>query len=133
MKIKLQHVHYMPKTLEFGVLYVSKEFKTASHLCACGCGLRVNTPLKPTEWTLQEASDGVSLYPSIGNWQQPCKSHYWINKGEVKWSNQWTAEQISMGRMYEEKRRVDYFERQEASKENIFKSFMCWIKKLFRP
>jgi len=33
MKIELQHVHYMPKDLKPGVLYVSEEFGIAAHLC----------------------------------------------------------------------------------------------------
>ena len=52
MKIELQRVHYMPKELKPGVLYVSEEFGAAAHLCACGCGAKIRTPLGPTEWTL---------------------------------------------------------------------------------
>ena len=48
--IKLACVEFIPKTLEPGVLYVSEEFEAAVHLCACGCGLKVSTPLSPTEW-----------------------------------------------------------------------------------
>ncbi|MCE5190332.1 MAG: hypothetical protein LLG08_00895 [Actinomycetia bacterium] len=44
----------MPQTLEPGRLYISKRFRTAAHLCACGCGGRVVTPLKPAKWQLTE-------------------------------------------------------------------------------
>ena len=37
-RLRLERVHYMPKVLEPGVLYVSISYRTASHLCFCGCG-----------------------------------------------------------------------------------------------
>lgn len=36
----------MPPVLEHGKLYISKEYKVAIHLCACGCGIKTVTPLK---------------------------------------------------------------------------------------
>ena len=75
MKIRLQRVDYMPKELEPGVLYVSEEFDAAAHLCPCGCGSKIRTPLGPTDWALEENDNGPTLHPSIGNWQLPCQSH----------------------------------------------------------
>jgi len=99
----------MPAQLEPGVLYVSEEFETAAHLCACGCGSKVRTPLAETEWQFTDHLQGPSLHPSIGNWQRPCKAHYWIDRGEIEWSTQWTAEQIAIGRAAEERRRESYY------------------------
>jgi len=84
--LRLQRVHYMPKELEPGILHVSEEFDVAGHLCACGCGNKVMTPLSPTEWSFHESEKGPSLRPSIGNWQLPCTSHYWVDGGKVEWS-----------------------------------------------
>lgn len=130
MKITVQHVHYMPKHLEPGVLYVSEEFGTAAHLCACGCGTKVNTPIKPTEWFLEETPRGPTLYPSIGNWQQPCQSHYWIYQGEIRWSNKWTPEQILAGRQGEERRRNAYYESLDHQHRGIFIRLWDWLKSL---
>ena len=69
MKIELQRVQYMPKELKQGVLYVSEEFGAAAHLCACGCGSKIRTPLGPTEWAFEETDNGPTLCPSVGNWQ----------------------------------------------------------------
>jgi hypothetical protein len=69
MKIKLQQVRHMPQILEAGILYVSEEFEIAMHLCPCGCGAKISTPLGPTDWKITYTSAGPSLYPSIGNWQ----------------------------------------------------------------
>lgn len=109
MKFRLERVRTMPAKLEPGVLYVSEEFETAAHLCACGCGLKVRTPLGPTEWKFTDHPGGPSLKPSIGNWQLPCKSHYWIDRGEVEWSTQWTLKQIAVGRAAELQRRDAYY------------------------
>lgn len=81
--IQLVRVHYVPQVLEPGRLYVSEEFGAVVHLCACGCGAKVSTPLGPAEWSLHETDQGPSLRPSVGNWQHPCQSHYWIDAGRI--------------------------------------------------
>lgn len=93
--IKPQFVEFVPKLLEPGVLYVSEKYKTASHLCACGCGEKVVTPLSPADWQLRNDGGLVSLYPSIGNWNYACRSHYWIRRNRVAWSGGMTQQQIA--------------------------------------
>lgn len=88
-------VEFIPRELEAGVLYISERFKTASHLCACGCGERVVTPLTPVDWRLLVADGKVSLHPSIGNWNYACKSHYWIKNSEVIWGGPLSDRQIA--------------------------------------
>ena len=111
MRYRLERVDYMPAELEPGLLYVSEEFETAAHLCACGCGSKVRTPLGPTEWTFTDTPSGPSLRPSIGNWQRPCRSHYWILDGQMEWSGAWSEGEILAGRRHEEQRRHEYYER----------------------
>lgn len=81
--IKPEFVTQFPAVFEQGVLYISEEFETAGHLCCCGCGERVITPLNPAKWRLRKEGGIVSLAPSIGNWNYACKSHYFITKGQV--------------------------------------------------
>ncbi len=131
MKIDLEHVYYMPKELKPGVLYVSKEFKTAAHLCACGCGAKIRTPLAPTEWSLEETDKGPTLHPSVGNWQQVCQSHYWIYRGEVKWSEKWTSGQIAGGRRGEEERRRVYYDTLDRQHGGAMQKLWLWIKSIF--
>lgn len=76
----------IPEGLDPGVLYISRRYATASHLCCCGCGLEVVTPLNPAKWRLTEDDGVVSLLPSIGNWSFPCQSHYWIVGNRVRWA-----------------------------------------------
>lgn len=116
--------------LEEGLLYVSKKYRVASHLCPCGCGSKVITPLGPTEWSFQEKKHLPSLYPSIGNWQLPCRSHYWIIDGEIEWSYDWTEEQIKAGAKKEEENRRQYFDDLNCKKHRF--SFLSFIKKWFK-
>ena len=130
MKIDLLRVHYIPKELKPGVLYVSEEFGAAVHLCACGCGSKVSTPLGPTEWTLEETDKGPSLRPSIGNWQFPCQSHYWIDQGNIVWSGKWTPEQILAGRRAQDARQRAYYDALDRKREGIVQRIWRWIKRL---
>lgn len=97
-KLSPEFVRAMPETLESGILYVSIDFATAAHLCCCGCGLEVVTPLSRTDWTLLYNGEAASLYPSIGNWSFPCQSHYWVDDGRIVWAGAWSRDQIERGR-----------------------------------
>ena len=127
--IQVRHVEYMPKQLEPGILYVSRKFGAAAHLCACGCGAKIRTPLDPTEWSLQETASGPSLWPSVGNWQQACQSHYIIEDGKIIWTDKWTPEQIAAGRRGEEERRKAYYAAMYA-KQGLFSRLWQWLKRL---
>lgn len=128
--ITLQRVEYMPKQLEPGILYVSDKFGTAAHLCACGCGAKIRTPLGPTEWSIQETPSGPDVWPSVGNWQQRCQSHYVIHAGKIVWCEKWTPEQIAAGRRGEEQRREAYYEALYAH-QGLLSRIWQWLKKLF--
>lgn len=90
-----EFVKFIPQALKPGVLYISEQYRTASHLCACGCGEKVVTPLSPADWQLINQNGCVSLSPSIGNWKYACRSHYWIRRNEIIWSNTMSAARIA--------------------------------------
>jgi len=127
-KFELRKVQYMPTKLEPGILYVAEQFKAAAHLCACGCGSIVRTPLN--RWTLIETEHGPSLDPSIGNWQEPCQSHYWIERGEVKWAPKWSPEQIDAGRLHEQQRLRAHFDALDRGRIGKLQKFWRWLKSL---
>jgi hypothetical protein len=133
MKFGLQRVHFMPSELQPGVLYMSEEFGIAAHLCACGCGARINTPLGETEWSVEETPTGPSLNPSVGNWQEGCRSHYWIDGGEIRWAAQWTEAQISLGRRREEERRSKYYERLYRNRGGLLRRLWFYLKERLTP
>jgi len=100
-------VDHAPDRLEAGVLYISLPYKTMIHLCPCGCGHEVVTPLSPTGWALIFDGETVSLHPSVGNWSFACQSHYWIDHGRVRWSWKWSEERIARARASRSLRVVD--------------------------
>jgi hypothetical protein len=107
-----QFVQFIPNDLRDGVLYVSLEFATATHKCACGCGNKVVTPITRTDWRLIFDGESVSLEPSIGNWNFPCRSHYWITGGRVLWAEDWSESQISAARARDARRKDRAFARE---------------------
>jgi hypothetical protein len=110
--LKHQFVEFIPEQLADSTLYVSMRFATVSHLCACGCGKKVVTPLKPADWKLIFDGKTVSLDPSIGNWSFPCRSHYWVTSNKVRWSEDWSQSRIDANRMR------DRSEKEKDSGEN---------------
>ena len=131
MRLEFQRVQYIPKNLEPGILYVSTEFNSAAHLCACGCGTPVKTPLGPTAWRFRESKAGATLTPSIGNWQLPCKSHYWIRAGQVDWYELWNEEEIAEGRQREDGARYAYFERRQRTRNGRISRVIGWFQRVF--
>ncbi len=99
-------VDAVPDELEPGIVYVSIPYATALHTCACGCGHEVVTPLTPQDWSFTYNGESVSLDPSIGNWNFPCQSHYWIERNRVRWVGRWTPEQIERGRQRDSDRKA---------------------------
>ncbi|MCZ7538193.1 MAG: DUF6527 family protein [Acidimicrobiia bacterium] len=97
---RLDHrfVDWIPPDLEPGVLYITIEYATAVHSCACGCRARVVTPLTLKDWELRFDGETVSLSPSIGNWSFACQSHYWIRQNRIEWAPRWSAAQIGGAR-----------------------------------
>ena len=143
--LKHEFVEFIPDDLEQGTIYVSIRFATASHLCICGCGNKVVTPIRPTDWTLIFDGKTISLDPSIGNWSFPCQSHYWIRHSRIKWAPKWSREQIERGRTRDTYTKEDYFAsldapstppiKQDASKpgparkRKVLKTVKDWFSK----
>ena len=111
MKLRHEFVDYVPEHLNEDVLYVSIPFGTVVHLCACGCGEEVVTPLGPAEWKLTYDGRTVSLAPSIGNWDFHCRSHYWVVEGNVRWARGFSKVEVAQVREKARRRRADYYGR----------------------
>lgn len=87
-----------PTALKAGTFYISLEYSTCAHLCACGCGEEAVTPLSPEQWAFTYDGETISVRPSIGNWTLACRSHYVINKGRVRWAKSFSNAQITNNR-----------------------------------
>lgn len=140
MTVQHKFVEFMPDIIEDGVLYISLNYGTIIHNCACGCGNEVNTPLSPTAWKMIYNGESVSLKPSIGNWSFNCKSHYWITNNKIKWSVKWDDETIREVRNHEDYEREEYYKKvkteslQEKEKESVFvnseQENKSWLQRL---
>lgn len=108
-RFKVQFVEFVPEIVEDGVLYISMEYATASHKCACGCGHEVVTPFTPTDWSLTYDGDTVTLSPSIGNWSYSCRSHYMIRKNRVIWAGNMSHSAIEGGRQRDKFRKAAHY------------------------
>ena len=100
-EISPEFVETIPNSLEPGKLYLSCKYQAALHLCACGCGSEISTPLHPTGWRLTFDGESVSLRPSVGNWSEKCQSHYVIQNNRVIWGRRlprYRVEQIRESR-----------------------------------
>jgi hypothetical protein len=105
-QLEHQFVDDIPEPLDSGVLYVSIRYATAVHLCCCGCGREVVTPFSPAQWRVTFDGETVSLHPSIGNWNLPCRSHYVIRNGRVVEAGQWSDEEVAFGQARDKRARA---------------------------
>jgi hypothetical protein len=117
--LKHEFVEFISDELEQGTIYISMRFATASHLCCCGCGSKVVTPIRPTDWKLIFDGKTVSFHPSIGNWSFACRSHYWIRSNRVEWAPRWSKEEIERGRSRDRSAKETYFGDIEAAVEDV--------------
>jgi Family of unknown function (DUF6527) len=118
-------VDIVPDRLDEGVLYISLKYKTALHKCACGCGNEVVTPLGPTDWRLSEASGRISLWPSVGSWNLPCRSHYWIRQDAVAWDVPWSDDKIAAARTRERETKQRHFA--AKAREGLWQRLWRWL------
>jgi hypothetical protein len=120
-QVRHEFVEFIPSAPQEGVVYVSISYATVVHLCCCGCGQEVVTPLAPTDWTLVFDGDSISLKPSIGNWGLPCRSHYWIIRNRVRWAKGWTDKKIAERRAEDRRGRAAFFARGRSTELGIAK------------
>ena len=117
--LQYKFVETIPIVLEEGCIYISMKYKTAIHKCVCGCGNDVVTPFTPTDWKITFDGRSITLYPSIGNWNFECKSHYLIVKNEIIHCSRWTPDEIDTGRKKDKKRKKRWFKRNKENNSSI--------------
>ncbi|CAG2535033.1 hypothetical protein MAR621_00147 [Maribacter dokdonensis] len=146
MKIlKHKFVNNIPDIIEDNVLYVSIEYETVIHNCACGCGNEVVTPLSPSDWSLTFNGETISLEPSIGSWSLECKSHYWITNNNVRWSHKYSSAEIEKVREVDLEDKLKYYDSSNSTSDNNSAdelekphsgqrkfNLLDWLKQLFK-
>jgi hypothetical protein len=122
----------IPDELDQDKLYISIDYNTAVHLCACGCGEEVVTPLQPSEWKLIYNGETVTLHPSIGNWSYKCRSHYWIRENQILWAEDWSDKKIKWARQLEAQKKKVMQQKHISNKEHKPKTIWEIIRDLFK-
>ena len=107
----LEHsfVRHIPRELDPGMLYISMDYATAAHSCCCGCGERVVTPFTPTDWRMTFDGESISLHPSVGNWNQKCRSHYLIKHSQVLEAGPWSEAQVEAERRRDKRAKAEHY------------------------
>lgn len=124
-------VDRIPEQLTDGMLYVSMEYGTVVHRCACECGGEVITPLTPTDWTLIYNGDGVSLRPSISNSSSGCGAHYFVTDSTVRWCRPLTPVQTA-GRQARDRFAKDVYYADATSSETPLVAAPSWARRVLR-
>ncbi len=109
-RLEPRFVKHIPERLEPGVLYVSIDYASAAHSCCCGCGEEVVTPFTPTDWRMTFDGETISLWPSVGNWNLRCRSHYVIDRGQVLESGPWSDAQVAAERRRDKAAKERYYD-----------------------
>lgn len=107
---------YIPRTLEPHTFYISDVYHTTAHLCACGCGTKVFLPLSPAEWRVRFDEAGITVRPSVGNWEFPCRSHYFITENAVQWASAWDQDRVENARRRDDHDLDAYLDARKRSK-----------------
>ena len=129
-------VDEIPNVPEHGKLYLSCRYRAAVHLCACGCGAKISTPLHPTGWRLSYDGETVSLSPSVGNWSEKCQSHYVIRDSRIIWADRLPRDKILRIREQRQRELEDYYgvgRRPIAPPASRAKGFWAKVCDLVRP
>lgn len=131
-KIVPAFVEFIPQIIEADTLYICDEYSIAVHLCCCGCGEKVVTPLSPVDWQYKLGPNGVSLSPSIGNWDYACRSHYVIRENSVIWANSMSETQIKLVKQRDYVDKQAYIAQRNSASKSVYASLWGYIKSFFR-
>ena len=94
MRYQYKAVERIPHKMADSVVYHTEEFELAGLLCACGCGHRV-VLLVPDSHQVRDEGGYATISPSIGVLDAPCKSHFFIRRGNVEMLPAFTAAHAS--------------------------------------
>jgi hypothetical protein len=127
MIYRVEKVDRLPAALADNVVYVSEEFEIAALKCACGCWHQVNLLLGDGH-TVYDEGGLADISPSIGVWDAPCRSHFWIHNGRVLWADQWSEADIQSAM---ERQLSRHLQRAEMS-QPWYKRLADWAVSIFR-
>ena len=83
------------------------------------------TPISPVGWQLTFDGETVTLFPSVGSWNFPCRSHYFIRRDTVVWGEDMTQYEIERGRAREQKAAISTLEYKRLSRQKHARRSFC--------
>ena len=113
---QLVWVEDMPEIIEEGKIYISTKHRLTEHLCACGCGTEVSLPLGRSDWKIEYDGETVGIWPSVGNWRLPCKSHYVIQENKTRWCRLWSEKEILARRSKDREEKELYIKKRKRQR-----------------
>lgn len=112
--------------MEPGVVFHSEEFELAGLLCACGCGHRI-TLLVPDSHEIIDQAGWATVRPSIGVFDAPCKSHFFIHNGNVAWMPAFSGSQAASIMQAQIARHVA----RDHKPLSLWRRLVAWIASMF--
>lgn len=126
-----KYVEQLPEVLDEGVLYISESFALTAHKCCCGCGEDVYNKLGPARWQLIKLPGAmVTLYPSIGNWNYTCRSHYWIRSNRVIDAGLMSERRIKAAQRRDRRDRHRNIAAMNATADELEKESASWWRRI---
>ena len=124
---RVERVHRLPEALAENVVYVSDEYELAALKCACGCGHRISLLLGDGH-KVDEFEGLADISPSIGVWDSPCKSHFWVRNGKVLWAEEFSDAEIGATMARQLGRHLE----SAARRRPWYTRVMAWLVNLIR-
>lgn len=125
IRYRAEYVSQIPETLVDGIVYVSHEYEIAALKCACGCGHRVILLLGDGH-SVTDTHGYADVSPSIGVWDAPCRSHFFIRRGNVLWAESYSESAIQ----HAMKRQLKSHLRQSSKPKRWWTQFSEWFLRL---
>lgn len=109
--------------------YYSRRFEMAALACACGCGHRVMLNLLDQhQLFIEEALPTVT--PSILVSDAPCLSHFFIQRGQVQWAQQWSKKTVNRVMQSQVRRHVEQ-DKKRKPKPSFLRRCADWFTSWF--
>lgn len=109
--------------------YYSRRFEMAALACACGCGHRVMLNLLDQhQLFIEEALPTVT--PSILVSDAPCLSHFFIQRGQVQWAQQWSKKTVDRVMQSQVRRHVEQ-DKKRKPKPSFLRRCADWFTSWF--
>lgn len=126
---RIIEIERLPAQVGAFEFYYSRRFEMAAMACACGCGHRVMLNLLD-QHQLKVEQGLPTITPSILVSDASCLSHFFVQRGEVVWAQQWSKKVVENVMQSQVRRHVEQ-DRKHTAKRSPIRRFVDWIESWF--